>query len=280
MKIGLALGSGGARGVAHIALFEKLNSIGITPHSVVGSSAGAVIGGLYCLYGLDGLMDRMLEVVRLNKKIIAKTDELMGKKRNLKNEVVEMSRIVMAHSVLTGDVIYDSLKHLFGSKRFSDCKNDFAAVALDIEQGKAVVIDEGFLVDAIVSSSSVPGTFPPVRLGAMHLVDGGTTRVIPVRETREREVDFVIASDVSPFVPDLSNMLSIQYTVDDVKGRILADMDLDEADLAIKFNIPKVQWYDFSKSKMIYKMAKKELEEIDFSLLLKERKRDCGSSPQ
>ena len=277
MKVGLALGSGGARGLAHIALFEKLNSIGITPYSVVGSSIGAVIGGLYCLYGLDGLMDRMLEVVRVNKEIIAKTDELMGKKRNLKNEVVEMSKIVMAHSLLAGNVIYDSLERLFGSKKFSDCKVDFAAVAFDIEREEAVVIDEGFLIDAIVSSSSVPGTFPPVRLGGMHLVDGGTTRVIPVRETRERGVDFVIASDVSPFVPDLSNMLSIQYTDDDVKGRILADMDLKEADLAIKFNIPKIQWYEFDKAKIIYKMAKKELEEIDFDSVLKERNAETGS---
>ncbi len=277
MKVGLALGSGGARGLAHIALFEKLNSIGITPYSIAGSSAGAVIGGLYCLYGLDGLMDRMLEVVRLNKEIVAKTDELMGKKRNLKNEVVEMSKIVMAHSLLTGNVIYDSLKYLFGSKRFSDCKIDFAAVTFDIEHEKAIVIDEGFLVDAIVSSSSVPGTFPPVRLGGMRLVDGGTTRVIPVKETRERGVDFVIASDVSPFVPDLSNMLSIQYTVDDVKGRILADMDLSEADLAIKFNIPKIQWYDFSKSKQIYQIAKKELENVDFRSVLKEHDPETSS---
>ncbi len=270
MKVGLALGSGGARGLAHIALFEKLNSIGITPYSIAGSSAGAVIGGLYCLYGLDGLMDRMLEVVRLNKEIVAKTDELMGKKRNLKNEVMEMSKIVMAHSLLTGNVIYDSLKHLFGSKRFSDCKIDFAAVAFDIEHEKAIVIDEGFLVDAIVSSSSVPGTFPPVRLGGMNLVDGGTTRVIPVKETRERGVDFVIASDVSPFVPDLSNMLSIQYTVDDVKGKILADIDLSEADLAIKFNIPKIRWYEFNKAKQICQIAKKELENVDFCSVLKE----------
>ena len=277
MKVGLALGSGGARGVAHIALFEKLNSIGITPYSIAGSSAGAIIGGLYCLYGLDGLMDRMLEIVRINKKIIARTNELMGKKRNLKNEVVEMSKIVLAHSLLAGDVIYDSLEHLFGSKKFSDCKVDFAAVAFDIEREEAVAIDEGFLIDAIVSSSSVPGTFPPVRLGGMHLVDGGTTRVIPVKEAKERGVNFVIASDVSPFVPDLSNMLSIQYTVDDVKGKILADMDLSEADLAIKFNIPKVQWYEFDKARSIYRMAKEELEMVDFSPLLKVNNAETNS---
>jgi len=278
LKIGIALGSGGARGIAHIALLEKLKSLGINPSVVVGSSAGAVVGAVYCLYGLNGLMDRMLEIVKLNKKIIAKADELMGKKRNLKYEVMEMSKTIMAHSLLTGDVIYNSLKHLFGSRRFSDCKTEFAAIALDIEHEKSVAIDEGFIVDAVVASSSVPGTFPPLRLGGMHLVDGGTTRVIPVKEVKERGVDFVVASDVSPFVPDLSTMLSIQYTVDDVKGKILADMDLNEADLAIKFNIPHIQWYEFDKSKIVYRVAKEELEEINFGPLLKVQDGETAST--
>ncbi len=265
MKIGLALGSGGARGIAHIALLEKLETLEIKPSVVVGSSAGAVIGAFYCLFGLDGLLERMLEIVDLNRELIAKANELMGRKHKLKDGVVEISKIVFAHSLLAGDVIYNSLKRLFGAKKFSDCKTKFVAVAFDIGRGKAIVIDEGFILDAVVASSSVPGTFPPVRLGGMHLVDGGTTRVVPVKEVRMYGGDFVVASDVSPFIPDLSTMLSLQYTVDDVKGKILADLDLQEADIAVKFNIPRIQWYEFNKAKSIYKIAKKELEDVDFT---------------
>ncbi len=271
MKIGIALGSGGTRGLAHVALLERLNAMNVDIDVITGSSMGSVIGALYCLYGLDGLMDRMMELVRLNQDIVKKADEIMGKKHKLKDGVVEISKIVFAHSLLAGDVIYDSLKALFGSKKFSECKKKFAAVAFDIDKGKSVLIDEGFILDAVVASSSVPGTFPPVRLGGMKLVDGGTTRVIPVREARKLGVDFVIGVDVSPFSADISNMLMIQYTVDDVKGRLLADIDLKEADMAIQFDIPHIQWYDFLKSETIYQIAKKELEEVDFSPILREK---------
>ena len=273
MKIGLALGSGGARGIAHIALLEKLRSMNVEIENVVGSSMGSVVGGLYCLYGLDGLMDRMMELVRINEDVIKKADEIMGKKHKLKDGVVEISRVVFAHSLLAGDILYDSLKQLFGSRKFSDCKTKFAAVAFDIDKGKSVVIDEGFILDAVVASSSVPGTFPPVRLGGMRLVDGGTASVIPVKESRGFGADFVIGVDVSPFSPDLSNTLALQYTVDDIKGKILADMDLNEADLAIKFNIARIQWYDFKKAEIVYQTAKKELEEVDFRSILKEKGR-------
>lgn len=271
MKIGIALGSGGARGLAHVALLERLNAMNVDIDVITGSSMGSVVGALYCLYGLDGLMDRMMELVRLNQDIVKKADEIMGKKHKLKDGVVEISKIVFAHSLLAGDVIYDSLKALFGSKKFSECKKKFAAVAFDIDKGKSVLIDEGFILDAVVASSSVPGTFPPVRLGGMKLVDGGTTRVIPVREARKLGADFVIGVDVSPFSADISNMLMIQYTVDDVKGRLLADIDLKEADMAIQFDIPHIQWYDFLKSETIYQIAKKELEEVDFSPILREK---------
>ncbi len=269
MKIGLALGSGGARGLAHIALLEKLSAMNVDVDVITGSSMGSVVGALYCLYGLNGLMDRMMELVRLNQDIVKKADEIMGKKHKLKDGVVEISKIVFAHSLLAGDVIYDSLKALFGSKKFSECEKKFAAVAFDIDKGRSILIDDGFILDAVVASSSVPGTFPPVRLGGMKLVDGGTTRVIPVKEARKLGADFIIGVDVSPFSADISNMLAIQYTVDDVKGRILADIDLKEADMAIQFDIPHIQWYDFLKSETIYQIAKKELEEFDFGSILK-----------
>jgi len=270
LKVGLALGSGGARGLAHISLLEKLHSMNVNAEIVVGSSIGSVIGALYCLYGLDGLMDRMMKVTYINQDVIKKANEIMSKKHKIKDGVIEISKIVFAHSLLTGDVIYDSLKALFGAKRFSDCDRKFAAVAFDIDKGKSIVIDEGFILDSVVASSSVPGTFPPVRLGGMRLVDGGTTRVVPVREARELGADFVIGVDVSPFSVDLSNMLSIQYAVDDVKGRILADMDLKQADIAMKFNIPHVQWYEFNKAKNIYQLAKEELKKLHFEDTLKD----------
>ncbi len=268
MNIGIALGSGGARGIAHVALLEKIEALGRKPSVVVGSSAGAVIGAMYCLYGVDSILDGMREVVNSKIEFIRKAEELMEKRHSIKEGVLEMSKIVFAHSLLAGDVIYDSLKMLFGNRRFSDCKVKFAVVAFDIGNAQAVTIDEGFILDAVTASSSVPGTFPPVRMGGMQLVDGGTTRVVPVEEVKELEADFVIASDVSPFVPDLSDTMSVLYTVDDVKGKILTDMDLEKADFAVKFDIPNVHWYEFSKIENIYKMAEKELEKIDFNHVL------------
>ncbi len=278
VKIGLALGSGGARGIAHVALLEKMEGAGIKPSIIVGASAGAVVGALYCLYGLEEVLERAIDIVNSNSTLITKAEELLTKKRTLKEGVLEMSKIVFAHSLLAGDVIYDSLKRALGSKKFSDCRTKFAAVAFDIVHAKPVIIDEGFILDAVVASSSVPGTFPPVRLGGMYLVDGGTTRVVPTREARELGADYVVASDVSPFKPEVSDTMSVLYTVDDVKGRMLADMDLAESDVAVRFDIPNIHWYEFGKLKIIYKMAEKELEDADFHSVLKEQKRDAETS--
>jgi hypothetical protein len=62
--------------------------------------------------------------------------------------------------------------------------------------------------------------------------------------------------------------MSVLYTVDDVKGKLLTDMDLEKADFAVRFDIPNVHWYEFSKIENIYKMAEKELEKIDFNHIL------------
>lgn len=267
MKKAVALGSGGARGFAHIALLEKLDSLGFVPDIVTGSSIGAVVGAFFCLYGIEDTLTKMLGMIRSNSAVMEKAREIKKGKRSLREDVINMSRIIFAHSLMKDDILYETLKGPFKSKRFSDCKTEFAVVAFNLDRGDPVVIDEGFILDAIVASSSVPGTFPPVRLGGMHLVDGGTTRLIPVREAKKAGAGFVVSSDVAPSGVDLSNLMMFQYSVDNIKGKLLADLDLSESDFPVKFDIPNVEWYEFDKAGQIYAKASKELENIDFSNL-------------
>ena len=180
-KIGLALGSGAAKGITQLGLIQKLNENNIKISYIMGSSMGAIIGGVFAL-GLD------LETV-VDKCI------RYAEATNISN----VSNLNIFHeSVFKKDYIRNMLKEIFADFTFEECKIPFAVTSVDLETGKEVILNKGSLVNAILASTAIPGIFEPVFIDNQYLVDGGLLEDCPISPLRKiGKCDLIIGSAIS-----------------------------------------------------------------------------------
>lgn len=158
----LVLGSGGARGLAHIGVIQALEARGYEIRAITGCSMGALIGGLYAVGKLDEYADW---ITQLSKWDVLKFLDITLTARN---------------GMFKGDKIMDKMRDLVGEVNIEELPMPYTAVAADIKTGKEVWIERGDLIDAIRASISVPGMFTPLSKNGMVLVDGGILNPLPV----------------------------------------------------------------------------------------------------
>ena len=206
--IGLALSGGSARGFAHVGVIEVFEEAGIPVDAIAGTSMGSVVGGLYA----SGLSTDELHFVTAE----VDWDRMFSDapdRRNLPVErKVEQGRTVfglpiidgaprLPSGIIQGQRITQLLTGLTWRvhpvRDFRDLPIPFAAVATDAETGDAVVLDHGFLPDAIRASLAIPSVFAPVEIEGRHLVDGGIVRNLPTPEVEALGADIIICSDVT-----------------------------------------------------------------------------------
>jgi len=177
-KVGLALGSGSARGWAHIGVIKALTEAGIRVDCIAGASIGAVVGAVHASGKIDALEDIVL---RLDWKQIASFLDVVFPKSGL----------------IDGNKIADFVRAHVAPGNIEDLPLPFCAVSTDLETGSEIVIREGDIIEAVRASISVPGIFTPVRKGDLILVDGGLVNPVPVSVARAMGADFVIAVDLN-----------------------------------------------------------------------------------
>ncbi len=178
LKIGLALGSGSARGWAHIGVITALRDIGIEPHVISGCSIGALVGGAYA----GG------HFADLEKWVTALTwKEIVG--------FLDMS--VMRGGVIRGEKLLSFAREYMQEKPIEALDIPFAAVATDLESGREVWLREGSLLEGVRASISLPGLFTPVQREGRWLVDGGLVDPVPVSLCRALGADVVIAVNLN-----------------------------------------------------------------------------------
>ncbi|MHA1678169.1 MAG: patatin-like phospholipase family protein [Promethearchaeota archaeon] len=178
-RVGLALGSGGAAGFAHIGVIKVLIENDIPIDFVAGSSAGAIVGAYYSLYK---------EVNSLEKLIIGMT----------KRQIISLFGLnSWRRSLISNDKFKKFLLEIFENKSFSDLKIPLAVTAVDLETSEEVVFRKGSLIDAIMASISVPGIFPIRRVNKKLLVDGGVLNPLPINIVKDMGADIVIGVDLS-----------------------------------------------------------------------------------
>ncbi|HLP16385.1 MAG TPA: patatin-like phospholipase family protein [Bacteroidota bacterium] len=178
--ITLVLGSGGARGLAHIGVIKYLEEKRVPIHAVVGSSIGAIIGGAYA----SGMRAAEME------KIVESVDKL------------RMAKILWpgfsVSGIINNDRVRKFIRELVGDKRVEKLPCIFRAVATDLITGEEVVIEKGSLADAIIASSAVPAVFQPVYYQSHYLIDGGLSNPLPISVARRLSPQPVIAVNVAP----------------------------------------------------------------------------------
>ncbi|MBN2687867.1 MAG: patatin-like phospholipase RssA [Deltaproteobacteria bacterium] len=177
-RIGLALGSGSARGLSHIGIINALNEIGIHPHIVCGCSVGAMVGGAYAADHLDKLEAWVRNLTR--------TDVL---------RFFDIS--LTSGGVILGDRLTNVFREYVGDVTIESLSIPFCAVATELSTGREIWFRDGFLLDAIRASISLPGLFAPVLLDERWLVDGGLVNPVPVSTCRAMGADVVIAVNLN-----------------------------------------------------------------------------------
>ncbi len=177
VKVGLVLGSGGAKGLSHVGVIKVLEQEGIPIDVIAGSSIGALVGGLYAA-------TRDISAV-----------EQLALKTNWK-ELISLIDPSWRHGLMGGDKIKKFIEKQVGNITFSDLKIPFIAVATDLKTAKPVIMREGDVSFAIRSSIAIPLVFKPVVYGDALLVDGGLSLPLPVSVVKEMGADMVIAIDL------------------------------------------------------------------------------------
>jgi NTE family protein len=173
-SIGLVLGSGAARGFAHIGVMRVLQAHGIKPDIIVGTSMGALVGACYATDQLDTLEDWARSLTK--RRVIGYLDIRIG-----------------GAGLISGGRLANRLQESIGGSAIEDLPIRFAAIATEIGTGHEVWLTRGSLALAVRASYALPGIFPPVQLGGRWLVDGALVNPVPVSAARALGARVVIA---------------------------------------------------------------------------------------
>jgi len=172
--ISLVLGSGGARGLAHIGVIREIEANGFKIAAISGCSIGALVGGIYAADKLDEFENWICAINKVD--IVTLLDLSWGK-----------------NGLVKGDKIINTLVDLVGDRTIEELPIPFTAVAADIENEKEIWINNGRLFDAIRASISLPMFFTPVRYKNTHLIDGGVLNPVPIAPTFDDHTDITLA---------------------------------------------------------------------------------------
>ena len=206
-KIGLVLSGGGAKGFAHIGVLKVLEKAGIKIDYIAGTSMGAVVGGLYASGYNATQIDSIFKTTNFDELVndyIPRTSKNFYEKRNDEMYAVALPfnnfKVGVPIAISKGLYNYNSLNQLFQTVRgindFSKLPIPFSCFATNIETGKEVLLEKGYLPQAILASSAFPTLFSPVEIDGKMLVDGGISNNYPVERVIEMGAEIVIGVDV------------------------------------------------------------------------------------
>ncbi|HMU43099.1 MAG TPA: patatin-like phospholipase family protein [Ignavibacteriaceae bacterium] len=263
-KIGIAFGSGGARGIAHLLMVEALDELGIKPVIISGSSIGAIIGAFYAA-GFNA---------RDMKKIL---DKLINPKSRtifdffLKSDIIKLLTMFdpqfIKSGIIKGDKFQNFLESHLNVLKFEDLEVPLKIIATDYWNKEQIIFEKGELFPAIRASYSLPGLFTPVKLKNKILIDGGAVNPLPY-DIIKKQCDITIAIDITSF--RTMNGKEIPATIDSVftAYQIMQNSIIQEKlkhvrpDIYIKPEIYDVRVFDFLKADLIFDQAKKSKKEL------------------
>jgi len=256
-RIGLALGAGGAKGLAHTVIFEALDELGIRPHMIAGTSMGAIMGAMYAS-GLSGSDIRAL----INKYIV--TDEDTWSDALLNKDILRWTEIIDPElgrgGLLSGDGFIRVLQDNIKSETFADLKIPLKVVAADLRSSGEHVFDKGPLKPALQASIAIPGIFSPVTYNHTVYVDGSTVNPVPY-DLLFDECDIIIAVDVSgSMTPDDNDSPSYFDTIFTSLG-IMQEAIMREKleqrppDIYLRPDIRDIRLLEFYEAESIFRQA-------------------------
>ena len=262
-KVGLALGGGGVRGFSHIGVLNVLEKEGIDIDLIVGTSAGALIGGAYASgqspREIQAKIDAYLRSPEFNTSTLKSIGLTFSRERKSffnKARTFVMNRYWFARAFFRQSILppgdFQSLVSYFLPEiDIRETSIPFRVVSTDLITGRQIVFSEGSLRRAVLASCSVPGAVEPVHQGEWLLADGGITSIVPVHATREAGADVVIAVMVGRDLSASGSMETakdVLYRAGEITTNTLEAAELKDADVIIRPQVGDLHWMDFSRA--------------------------------
>jgi len=277
MKIGLAFGGGGARGLAHIGVLKVLEREKIPVHCIAGTSAGSLIGAMYAqqqsAWDVEERVrnffasDRFREMARrfsaTQKKDMSSQGWLDRAMTFVKRQYI-VTRAFSQLGLIDRSSLDFAIRALIDEEDIRDTKMRLAVVATDLWKGEDVVITRGSIRKAVSASAGIPGTFPPLELEGRCLVDGCVINMVPVHETRDLGADRVIAVDVTRELirpPAFQNGLEVMFRADEITNYRLNEFHLKAADVIVRPKMGATHWADFGRLDDLIRLGEEAAEE-------------------
>jgi predicted acylesterase/phospholipase RssA/CRP-like cAMP-binding protein len=257
--VGLALSSGGARGIAHVGVLQVLQEANIPIDMIAGTSAGSLFGGLYvCGKSLDEIADFAKSLVNLI---------------DFKSGLWDPKFSLPWNGLIKGNTTLKYLAKQFSDATFADTKIPFYVVAADVVSGEEVVFEAGYLAEAVRASISIIGIFSPYQHNGHFLIDGGAVNPVPANILAERGANIIIASSVIPPVEEgrihkkdetqrlqNPNFLNVLSNMMAIMEREIVKTRMSPVDLLIQ---PRVEIYtsmDYDKSEAFIQLGREAAE--------------------
>ncbi len=264
--ITVALGGGGARGLAHLGVIEVLEDAGVPIERIVGVSIGSILGAVYAFQpDIRPATARVLEYLR-SPSFRRHQEALYGTRRGGKadgnrsffwwgrfREYVTANRLVhrvmTRPSFLTSSLLDDILDHLLPDADIADAKLPLTVVCVDLKSGKRTALERGPVRRAVRGSASLPGIFPPVVWEEQLLADVGIFCPVPTIPARSYGPYPLIAVDVTPAIgaaDKVETALDVMMRMEEIGGTLFRDYTQSLADIVVKPNVNGLEWSDFS----------------------------------
>lgn len=278
-KIGVALGGGGARGLAHLGVLSALERENIPIDLLAGSSMGALVGGVYALHPrIEFVVEQFRryleskEFQKTNPEFLHEHD--YGSKPYLEGIFHRFaafirkgyfySQSLTRKAPVSEENFAENINFLLDSVGIEETQIPLSVVTLDLKTGKEVVLREGSLRKAVSASCAIPGILPPVGMKEWQLVDGGMIDQVPVWPLRGMGADLVIGVDVAEDLAtdqEFDTGFDIVLRTFDICQRALSEFQIKEADVILRPDVSWIHWSDFGHFNECMKAGEKAVEE-------------------
>ncbi|TWT89210.1 patatin-like phospholipase family protein [Neorhodopirellula pilleata] len=273
----VALGGGGARGLAHLGAMQAIGESGVQIERIVGVSMGSLVGAMCALDpDIQQVQARALQL--LHSPIFqSKQKHLCGvappdddehsgstfswysRLKKVLDAHRRITKAVRGSSLISDAPLRESIEHLLPDVDIADVPNPLSIVAVDLLSGGRVVLESGSLRKAVLASTAIPGIFPPVPWDDMLLCDIGVIESIPTVIAQSYASDLTIAVDVGqdPMrIQRCDTALDVMMRLDDICERMMRRHVIEVADIVIRPEVGNIAWFDFSSSETVIELGR------------------------
>jgi NTE family protein len=275
-KIGLVLSGGGAKGFAHIGVLKVIEEAGVKIDFIGGTSMGAVVGGLYASGYNASQIDSIFQETNFDELLsdyIPRSSKSFFEKYNDQTYAISLPfnkfnlgvPVALSKGMYNYNLLCKLTNNVRHTRDFNKLPIPFLCIATDIEKGKSVVLNEGYLPLAILASSAFPSLFAPVEIDGKLLIDGGVSNNYPIDEVKKMGADIIIGVDVQDDLKDRSGLMDATRILVQISNiQMIEGMKdkINKTDVYIKPDISKFTVLSFNEGKSIVKTG----EEAAFSV--------------